>query len=280
MSTLKDSTVLVKLSLGKFTPYAFDEGATHSVELAAGVSRAGRFNKHLMKDSSRVKETNAKFAAVYGFLMQNTLPWTDTGLRMLPSDKYFQFSQDVRTLMVEAENAADSLAQDWAQEVQRDMARLGPLARAEDYPPDVRVCYYARVQFYPVPDVADFRVEISDEDKTELEAALQATENKIPKYLAELVKVPLEALAKKCDAYTGAKGERWHDSMVGNVWEMAQRMRDLNVSKDSRIDTLADEVMDILQPYMLDKEILKTDALEREVVRRCVNDLIKSAEGI
>ena len=280
MSNLKDSTVLVKLSLGRFTPYAFDAGATHSVELAAGVARIGRFNKHLMKDSTRVKETNAKFSEVYAHLMKNTLPWTDTGMRMLPSDKYFQFSQEIRQLMIEAEHAADMLAQDWPVEVAHDMARLGALAKHEDYPTNVRKCYYARVQFYPVPDVADFRVEVSDDDKAELEAALQATEDKIPKYLAELVKVPLEALSKKCDAYTGTKGERWHESMVGNVWEMARRMRDLNVSKDYRIDKLSDDVMDVLAPYMQDKEILKTDAIERDTLRRCADDLIKQAEGI
>ena len=65
LTTLADKAVLVRLLVRKWAPYAYDPTATAVVEITSGVTKAGRFNKRLMAENSKLTEVNAAYNSVY-----------------------------------------------------------------------------------------------------------------------------------------------------------------------------------------------------------------------
>lgn len=263
ITTLADKAMLVRLKISKWTPYAYDIGATIAVELANGVRNAGRFNKHLMKGCARLTEVNAAYNDVYQYHIRNTVPWLDDGVRMLPSNVYFDYTTTIRELIDKADTAAKQLEAEWPQLVANDVARLGPLGDPNDYPTSIVGMFRADVRFQPVPQEGDFRVEISDDDRASLAASIRDAENSVTAYLIGEMCEPIRRLAARCDAFGGAKGERWHHSLVTNVAELTDRLPRLNINKCSKIDALIRDIRDAVKPYLTNPDTLKDDPLAR-----------------
>lgn len=276
ITSLADKAVLAKLSMAKWTPYKYDENTTAQVEAANGVKRVGRFNKHLMKECGALADVNAHYNAVYLYHTQNTLPWADDGVRMLPNELYIEYTQQMRQLIGEADRAADGLAAEWDALVQRDMARLGPLANISDYPPAyaIRAEFGADIKFRPIPQQGDFRIDILPEDLAGLEQEINEVENSVTSYILSELAEPLRKLGEKCQEYTGEKGQRWHHSLVLNVEEVVHRMARLNVNNDPKITKLADDIVQSIRPYTFSPDTLKENAVAREEARLKIDNIM------
>lgn len=274
LTSLADRALLARLHLSTWNPYAYDSLATTQVEIANGVHKAGRFNKHLMKESKMLASTNAAFNAVYLYHIRNTVPWLDDGMRILASDHYMEYAAGIRPLISEAEAAADRLQSVWASEVANDKLRLGDLWQEGDYPKDVRSRYGVALRFLPVPSKSDFRVQISDVDKASLDAAIKEAEENVTTYLLKEITTPVRALAARLSEFTGAKGQRWHNSLVDNVIDLVERIPRLNVNKDPTITALSLELRQLIRPYAANPEVLKEDAVERTAAQAKMEDIL------
>lgn len=255
--TLADKAMLVRLSRGIYQPYAYDAVATSKVEQDNQVTKAGRFNKHLLKESVWLKSANAAMSAIYTYHHRVTLPWLDDGLRLLPSAMYFEYTQEIRRLRDEADKAVDALAQHWQQEIANDANRLGPLFKVEDYPTDIKSRYYCKVQFLPVPSTDDFRVHVSEEDRQSLHQAVYEAEHAAVEYvLAELLE-PLRRAAEKLAVPIGAEGSVFRDTLVENIVEVSERMAKLNISDDAALAAAINDVHNAFAPYTKNIDALR-----------------------
>lgn len=280
VKTLADKAVLVRLRRSMWSPYAFDQGATTVAEAQFGVAKAGRFNKHLMKNSKALKDVQAAYSAVYTYIRENTLPWLDDGLRLLRADRYIDVTAEARRLISAADQAVQQLVQCWAADVQADMGRLGTMANPQDYPEDIAAEFGIALSFLPVPTTGDFRVGLEQSDIDSLQNEIALAEKQAAKYVIEQLIEPLDAAVRRLGEYTGAKGQRFHGSTLTNILEVATRMEKVNISDDPAVKEAIRKVKQTAQPLVLNVSAVKDDEQVREQVRTQVKQLADTFAGI
>lgn len=266
ISTLADKAVLTKLKRSLYQPYAYDKKATEQVEQANGVADAGRFNKRLLKGCNALKDCQAEFTALYVYFTSNTLPWLDDGVRMLPNAQYFDFAADMRGRIQRCNDAADALSAKWDQLVSEDMKRLGALANAADYPTaaELRDRFSVELRFYPVPSSNDFRTNVSDEDKHDMERAISEAEANVTKHLMGEMLEPVKRFVEKMAVPIGDNGHIFRDTLVTNLQDVVNRLPRLNINNDPTVAATIDDIRGIVNKYGTNPDVLRESPITRE----------------
>lgn len=246
---LATKAMLVRFSRSQWNQYAFDKAATAEVTQAHNAdSKAGRFNKKLLEGSVNLKAVQKAYGAVYTHHMANTLPWADQGLRILPSANYFDYLNGHRPLVAAAEAAVNTFTEPtaYAADVQADQstARLGTLFDPDLYPsPEyMKSLYGITLRFLPIPDEADFRVDLPNEV---LEEVRRSTQVDVSQAMTEATKdlyarllAPLKAMRDKLAVPIGMEGAMFRDSLVGNVQDVINLLPKLNITGDKNLEIL------------------------------------------
>jgi hypothetical protein len=270
--SLRDKAVTVRLRRSQFNPYAFDQNATDRAEEGTGATRAGRFNKRLLRRSPEFKAVQVAFRKVHDYFIDNTLPWLDGGQRILPSAEIIEFTQGLSALRDECNKRVQALMDKWDDAVVEDRKALGSLWNPNDYPTKDQLpsLFGVQVIMAPVPDSADFRVEVGEEVKQQLGEAVEEAQANASTYLLKEMLKPLEAAAEKLAVPIGEEGSVFRDTLVRNLTDAAHRAEKLNISGDKRVQKAAEDILKIVGSATPNE--LRTNKNIREAVRSDISD--------
>jgi hypothetical protein len=120
-----------------------------------------------------------------------TLPWTDSGARLLPAAHFMDYSKKMREAKIEYATLVRTFEQKYPTEVQAARNRLGSMYDAGDYPDpsDISKEFGIDVSITPVPTANDFRVDVGDEAVNEIK---QQINNSIAEKQADAVKATFD----------------------------------------------------------------------------------------
>lgn len=287
LTTLADKAMLIRVKLGVYSAYAFDAEATAR---AYGTSKVGRANKHLLKESRRLKGTTEAFNAIRTAVNQRTTPWLDEGTRLFKNEDYLDMARDLAVLQNIAESFADDLATNWHNEVLQDQLRFGQIGAlngtpsvfdATDYPDanQLRDRFYCEIRYMPVPDTGDFRVELGAEQTAAFERTIREAEEAAQKYALTQMVEPTAALIRKLGEFKGDKGQRWHESLISNVLEVTKRIRFMNISDDPAIYAVSKELEQFILPYSFAPTELKENPDARTVAKAKLEEIMGRMGG-
>jgi len=242
---INDKALLVKLSIGmpgngkKDKPITAEVTANHAL-----ASNAGRWNKTLYP-----AEAFAPIITIAGaartFHYDNTLPWLDDGMRILPTLNY----QDYTTAMREFRSKFDSLAEthflsrlsEW-----QDKARLmhNGTYRPEDYKPAHKLAkkFKLLTGCQPIPTSDDFRVKFSDGEMQLLRSDMNAQLNRaITNAESDLWRRLVDPLSH-LSAKLADPDAKFKDSIVTNLDAICKLIPKLNLTADKRLADFAVQV--------------------------------------
>jgi hypothetical protein len=240
---------------------------------------AARVNKNLVEGSSELQAVAKCYGAIRQFVYEQTLPWADTGARILPVSNYFQFSQGMSGLRRAAEAAVEVFVEAYPDIIERARVALNGMFDQGDYLPQgqIRRLFSCSVDFRPMPEAADFRVSLSDdEDKRirgEIEGQLKGALTDAMADLWRRLREAVDHLAVKL----GEPGAIFRDSLVGNVRELVDLIPRLNLAGDVDLEAVAAEVKDKLTS--LDPEVLRNSEIDRAMTARAAQDIIRKMAG-
>jgi hypothetical protein len=277
---LGTKAVLAKPSISQWTARKFDGKATAEVEMnhGAGSGEVGRFNKILLRGESLQKIGRVATAARelhYGM----TLPWADDGARILPTAVYLEYSNRMRSFRLDFETAVSEFLADYDRLISEARQRLNGLFRAEDYPTqsEIRRRFAFDVQILPVPSGADFRVDVGDAVREDIERRVQEATAAAVRDAAERVRDVVARMVEKLTAYkpadgAGGKAEGiFRDSLVENVRDLARMLPAFNLTGDPAFARIADRV---------ERELGKHDADRLREDPEIRKEVAASAESI
>lgn len=285
MKPLNEKAMLVRLKRGQFNHNVTDQEATSLVENANGVKRVGKFKKVLFAESVRYADLIAAYGALYTYHQAHTIPWTDNGPRLLPSDMYFDYTADLRTLRGACDAALNLFLSGYNGEINIDKKRLGVMAKDSDYPPEeeMRKKFYHDIQFQPVPASGDFRVNISEEDRQSMERALHEAEQGMAQHIVESLLEPLKHAAEKLAIPIGEKGSVFRDTLIENLLEVCERLPKLDITGSPEVAAAVRGVQDIVGKYR-NPELLREQPEIREAAASAmaaqVDDITKTFGGM
>ena len=157
-----EGCILVDLVIRTWSARKVDHKAGWEAAKAMEASgKVGRYDKALII-SPLHDEVNRKAGRIRTYVYKETLPWGSSGIRIMPTSRFMDFSVEVNGRIADFEAAVDKLVAEMPHEINRSRARLGKMFSIMDYPSEsvLRSKYAAIVSYQPVPSAGDFRVDM------------------------------------------------------------------------------------------------------------------------
>jgi hypothetical protein len=157
--------------------------------------------------------------------------------------------------------------------------KLGDLFDKDDYPCEVEVAtrFKFNLQFSPLPESGDFRVDIGNEGLNELrtkyDSQLQSAVSVAMSDLSERFKTILTRMVTQLrEVPEGEKRPRIYESLLGNARDLIELMPAMNIANDTQLEYARQQLLDVIDG--VETEDLKDDDLMRRRVREVANDIL------
>lgn len=235
---------LAELSIGCWTARKLDKDTTKEVISAKGANStdAAKLSKNLFAGMDNLKNITDYVAQVRNEFYRMTLPWSDNGQRLVPMAQYF----DLVAWLNDKEKLFNEMVEDFIVEyptlISAQAFQLGKLFSRADYPSvdEIRRKFNFSVAFVPVPAKGDFRIEMVDEAKAELEKqfekTMQARLEQVNRDLWDRLHTTMRHMVDRLGYDTSGKKRIFRDTLVDNAVEMCDLLKRLNVSNDPKLD--------------------------------------------
>jgi len=232
--SIKNHALLVSLSVSKPQMTKKDDKATRDAESANNAHGAGQFRKDLYP-KSLVQPILTVESSARAYIESVTYMWT-RGEYLLPTAKFMEFTERIGKYQVEFDQCVTAFLNNWSNVMTQAQTSQGELFDANAYPDltDLKSDFRFRVNYRPVTDAGDFRVQMQNEEldalRVEVEAATKESMNNMLRAPLERLKEVVERLHEvtgKVDREvvnkkTGALDTRppiFRDSVVDNIME-------------------------------------------------------------
>jgi len=276
--TIASSAVLVDLSISCWTGRKMDKKVSAEIDADKHTQvRAGNYHKALLAGASELEDIGKYAAGIRNWNTIQTLPWSDSGTRLIPTARLFDYQQELGVRENGFRSLVDKFLSSYSVLVQAAQFRLGALFNADEYP-DVDVIeakFGFRYVFSPVPDAGDFRVDIGNEGLTELRAQYEQNQNRYIEQAMQDVWARVRDVTERFSKQLRVEGEdkgKLYQSTLDNALELCEMLRSMNITNDPELEKIRKELYMTLNGVEL-KELKKDDSA-RAGVKAELDDLL------
>ena len=249
---ISSNALLIDLRVSQWTARKIDKGAAR--EVAANhnaASTSGTYYKSLI-DGSALETIKAVVGRARAYHYRMTLPWADTGPRVLKSSSYLEYMQEMRTYGDEFRAAVALLLQDYPLHRQEAKRLLGTMFNDTEYPDTWALAdkFDFNLSVLPLPMGGDFRATLGDEAaeariRAEVDASSAAC-------TAAAMQDAFNRVAKIAEAFIDRLSKPdtvFRDSLVDNARELADVLPHLNITDDPALSALTQRMQATLCQY-------------------------------
>lgn len=280
---LDSCAMLVEFNASVWTARKLDRAVSDEVvaEKKAGARGAARVNKNLLAGREELERIQKFVAAVRVWVYTHTIPWSDSGQRLLPAAQFLSFDAEMQQRQAEFNRMVEEFVTVYPTLITAQALALGDMFDRNEYPaPDSIAQKFAfTYSFIPVPSAGDFRVDVGNAAQKELRERLErVAEDRLKQAMRDLWGRLHEHLSRmsdrlKVDVVGGEpKPRRFHETMISGGVELCDILDTLNVTKDTELERASKQLRAILQHK--DAATLREDLVMREDTRTKVDALL------
>ena len=269
--------MLVEFNASVWTARKLDKTTTSEVVASknAGAKDAARVNKHLLAGRTELDIIQQAVGRARQFVYDNTAPWSDSGLRLLPTINFMKFTERMNDFEEEMETLVKAFVVIYPTLITAQALALGDMFKRDDYPSanEMMTKFSFRVNYMPVPSSGDFRVDVGNQAQAELKARLESlTQERIDSAMADVRERLSTHLKRMSDRlttdYVGgeAKQRRFHDTLVDGALELCDLTKALNVTNDVALETARSQLEQLLVG-VTPADLRKNEAIRQDVKR-------------
>jgi hypothetical protein len=267
--------MLVEFNASVWTARKLDKTTTDEVVASknAGAKDAARVNKHLLAGRTELDVIQQAVSRARQFVYDNTAPWSDSGLRLLPTVNFMKFTERMNEFEEEMEAIVKSFVAIYPTLITAQALALGDMFKRDDYPTanEIMTKFSFRVNYMPVPSSGDFRVDVGNQAQAELKARLESlTQERIDSAMADVRERLSTHLKRMSDRlttdYVGgeAKQRRFHDTLVDGALELCDLTKSLNVTNDMALEGARKQLEELLVG-VTPADLRKNEAIRQDV---------------
>ena len=267
--------MLVEFNASVWTARKLDKSTTDEVVASknAGAKDAARVNKHLLAGRTELDVIQQAVSRARQFVYDNTAPWSDSGLRLLPTVNFMKFTERMNDFEEEMETLVKSFVAIYPTLITAQALALGDMFKRDDYPTanEIMTKFSFRVNYMPVPSSGDFRVDVGNQAQAELKARLEAlTQERIDSAMADVRERLSTHLKRMSDRLTTdyvngeAKQRRFHDTLVDGALELCDLTKSLNVTNDVTLEEARKQLEQLLVGVS-PADLRKNEAIRQDV---------------
>lgn len=282
VGNLSTRAMLVDLTIKMWTARKTDKRVSDEVSATHGSDREmGRYWKNLLSPE-RMEPLRKLATRAQADHRDRTLPWLDSGARILLGAGYAGYSQAMRTYGDDYRALVMTFLGEYDQARAEAQRRLNGLFDPNDYPPAgvVQAKFAFAVDPLPFPNAADFRTDIGDEAAEAIRRTIRANERAVvERAMSEAWGRVHDVVAKMVDrlgAYQiepdGKASGVFRDSLVENVRDLTALLPTLNLTDDPTFDQVTDRMRAELCKF--DAQTLRESPQAREDTRDAADEIL------
>ena len=249
---IQNSAVLVDLNISVWTVRKMDRKVSDEIGAVKNAkANAGNYHKKLLAGTERLDDLQKLVSAIRIWHYEQTLPWSDSGSRLLPMANFFDYKSKLSDYERQFDEAVRDFLGEYSTLVSAAAFQLGDLFNSDDYPEAVKLLSKFRFHyvFSPVAERGDFRIDAMESVKEELMGQYQSFyDNKLSQAMQDIWDRLRECLEKMSDKLSDADKPRvdkdgnsnytqiFRDTLVTNAMELCNLMTKLNVTGDSKLE--------------------------------------------
>lgn len=275
--------MLAEFNASVWTARKLDRGATEEVVIAkhAGNKGAARVNKHLLAGRPELDNIQSMIGRARQYVYDNTLPWSDSGLRLLPTINFEKFATKMNAFEEEFERLVHDFVDIYPTLITAQAMALGDMFKRDDFPSqnEIMTKFAFRLNYMPVPVAGDFRVDVGNAAMDDIKAKLaRLAEERVEEAMKDVRRRLGEHLQRMSDRLTTdevageTKGRRFHDSLVDGALELCDITKSLNVVGDRDLENARSQLEQLLCG-VTPAELRKNEAI-REDVKKNVDAIL------
>lgn len=237
--SISSSAMLVDLNISLWTGRKLDRDVSAEIDhVKSATTRAGNYHKKLFADEPLFDAITKHAGNVRTFHYHATMPWSDSGQRLLTTPMYFDYNSYMTNEQQKFYDLVKACYHDWHNMVIRAQTKLGKLFNIEDYPDreEMLTRYAFRIKYSPVPEVGDFRVDVGNEALTYLQESYQEQYRQQLEGAYQDVWARLhQALTNMSSKLAGRDKQIFRDTLVTNVREIVDLLGRFNITDDPKM---------------------------------------------
>lgn len=241
------SALLVEVAVSTWTARVLDKRVTDEVVRDKGAAQksAARVNKSLLAGRPELEEINKHVTDARQYVYAHTLPWSDSGLRLLPTAEFMKFNERLQMFAEEFEDKVKAFVAIYPSLITAQAMALGDMFNRDDYPSadSLQHKFAFRINYLPVPSAGDFRIDVGNEAQDELRAQLEKlAQERVANAMQDIKDRLREHLLRMSDRLTTdivddkAKGRRFTSSLIDGARDLCELAKSLNVVKDVALE--------------------------------------------
>jgi hypothetical protein len=287
--SIASSAMLAELSISVWTGKKKDKSASDDVTRANNAAKGvAAVHKKLLGDCAELDAVQKFAANVRSTHYASTLPWSDSGLRLLPTARYFAYHKQMTALRDEFYRlvAIFLKAYDW--EITQAQAKLGDLFNVREYPNTDELAKKFRFAstYIPLPETGDWRVDMERETQDALRAQyaeayaaqLKGAMDDIWHRLHDTLITLSRQLLVEDDGNGGVKANRIYQSVFDRALDIIDMMETCNVTDDMNMQIMQRRLKAAFRG--LNVESLKDDTQLRAETKRTIDAAIKALPSL
>lgn len=281
--SLSRAAMLVDLSFSQWTGRKKDKTTSDEVVAAkhAKSKKAASVYNALLGDCKELEDISKFVSKARVNHMRLTLPWNDTGTRLLPVKATMEYAQFISDTQNEFERLVKVFLARYPQLRHMAAFELGDLFDADNYP-DVSALeskFALRCEYTPVPSCGDFRLdvdtEVMEEMRVQYEEVLARRMAQATQDMWERLHKQLKQMADRLGTEDGTptgKPNVFRDSLVENAKELVGLLDMLNPAGDKALDEAKRDLMNALNG--VDPETLRQAPTVRQSTLSKINEML------
>ena len=236
--------MLLDLNISVYTGRKQDKATAEEVNLAKNTrsSKAASVYKSLFVGDADLEAINSHAGKVRTWLYSATLPWSDSGTRLVPTKSFFDISHELAGHEAEFDRLVAQFVSNYAVKISSQAFKLGKLFDPSEYPTvdSITHKFALRYHFTPVPEAGDFRVDIPAQAAEQLKAKFEAaTSTRVREAMQEpwnrLYEEVQHIRDKMIDKEDG-KPQKLYQSMLDNALGLCTTLKALNIMDDPDLE--------------------------------------------
>jgi len=278
--SISTSAMLVELSISTWTGRKLDKRASQDVTAQASAQKGvANVNKKLLGDCAELDAVQKFTANARNVHYAMTMPWSDTGLRLLPTTQYFKYHREMTTLQAEYERQVNVFLQAYDWEISQAQVKLGDLFNSDEYPTadSLTSKFKFKMNYMPLADAGDWRVDIGNEAKDVLATQYESYyATQLQTAMGDVWSRAHDALAKmseRLDYADGPTKKIFRDSLVDNVVDIIELLGACNITNDPTMELAQKKLSTAMRGITPDA--LREDAYLRAETKRHVDEVKK-----
>lgn len=283
--SIASSAMLSELSISQWTGRKKDRKASKDVTLDNNAeSGVANVHKKLLGNCAELDAVHKLTGNIRNIHYNMTMPWSDTGLRLLPTAQYFKYHKAMTDLENQWRSATNKFLQSYQWEISQAQAKLGDLFDASEYPTtDALTSKFAfNLNYIPLPDAGDFRIDVGNDAVDEVKSSYNDYYSRqLTKAMEDVwtrLHTALTRMSERLDYDADDDKRVFRDTLVSNVTDMVELLDVCNVTGNVQMTAMRDKLSDAM--YGITADALREDAHTRMETKRAVDDAIASLPSL